>query len=162
MKWAAVAAGSGVSLLDIDLRNPTANAFPTVTALTAWDAWHWEMTKDVLSAIFGAVRIPPSITPVSPEIRLDLGAAASGVSRIIVSTRAVAAGETLNPATLQVETGQDLNIPASRNLLQATFPITETLAGGDFVIVRIQHDGTHANDTLAVNTELYGAYLKVA
>ena len=69
---------SGVSLLDIDLRTPSASAFPQVTAMTAYLGWHWEMTRDVVSGIHGAVRMPLAVTPASPAIVLDLAGSAAG------------------------------------------------------------------------------------
>lgn len=159
--WAAGGAGN---FIPIDLRNPNANAFPTVAALTDWEAWHWELVKDVDGKIFGVARVPPGVTPASPQLILEIGAnATSGVTRLSVGTKAVADGESLNPSALTQETAQDITVPGTARLRKTvTFNITEPLAAGDLVLVEIFHEGAHANDTLAVNTELYGAYLKVA
>jgi hypothetical protein len=42
-----------------------------------------------------------------------------------------------------------------------SFTITETLAAEDFLIVELYHEGAHANDTLAVNTLLFDAFLEI-
>lgn len=161
--WAA-ATVSGATYFPIDLRNPNSNAFPTVAALTDWEAWHWQFTLNVDGKVFGVVKIPPSITISSPQIILEVAAnATTGVTRLSVGTKAVADTESLNPGALTQETAQDITVPGTARLRKkVTFSVSETLAADDLVLVEIFHEGAHANDTLAVNTELYGAYLKVA
>ena len=86
--------------------------------------------------------------------------ATSGVTRLQVATKAIADNESMNP-TLTDETAQDITVPGTAYLRKdVTFTLTETLAAGDLVIVEIYHNGLHANDNLAVDTLLFGAWLE--
>lgn len=159
----AVGGGGGASNV-IDLRNPqvaanAGNCFPTVSALTDWEAWHWEFVKDVDGKLYGLAKIGSSLPT---KIALEIAAAAtSGVTRISVGHKAIGDGESLNPATLTQITAQDITVPGtSRFRKKVTFTITESLAPEDLLLIEVFHEGAHANDTLAVNTELYTAYLE--
>lgn len=157
-------AGSGTavaSVTPISLANPGSNAFWTVLGLTDWNAGHWEFTKDVAGTVYGFVKVPDSVTDAT--VRLMIAAnATSGVSRLGISWAAVAEGETLNPGALTNETDQDITVPATAYLRKdVTFDLTG-LSGGDLLIVQVRHEGAHANDTLAVNTLLLGAWLEPA
>jgi hypothetical protein len=139
-----------------------------VGALTAWDAGHWEFVKDVEGRVYGTVAIPHNVagTPAA-KIVLALGAnATSGVTRMTVGTKAVADGESLNPASFTAESAIDTTVPATARLRKdVTHPaagaLSETVAADDILIVEITHNGDHTNDTLAVNTELYSAWLQI-
>lgn len=155
----------------IDLRNPRisslgGNAFYTVLGLTAWDAGAWSFVKDVEGRVYGVAPVPKNVSAVpNARITLMLGAnAAAGVTRMKVATKAIADGESLNPAALTAEASQDVAVPATARLRKdVTFPaagaLAEAIVADDLVLVEITHEGTHANDTLAVNTELYEAFL---
>lgn len=157
----------------IDLRNPrvatlAGNAFWSVLGLTAWDAGRWEFVKDVEGRTYGVVPVPKNVavTP-APKIVLSIAAnATAGVTRLRVATKAIADAESLNPASLTAEPEQDITVPATARLRKdVTFPTTgnlsEAVAADDLIVVEIAHMGAHANDTLAVNTELYAAFLQV-
>lgn len=159
--------------IPIDLRNPrvsslAGNSFWTVTGLTAWDAGHWEFLKDVDGKIYGIAPIPKNLagTP-NGKIVLVIGAnATTGVTRLSVATKAVADTESLNPSSLTGETAQDVTVPGTARLRKdVMFPssgsLAEILAVDDLLIVEVFHEGLHANDTLAVNTELYAALLQI-
>jgi hypothetical protein len=175
LKWAAAGGGSTTTTVrvPINLATPRSTSlagtsFWTVTGLTAWDAGHWEFVKDVEGRVYGTVAIPHNVagTPVA-KIVLALGAnATSGATRFTVGTKAVADGESLNPASFTAETAIDTTVPGTARLRKdVTFPasgaIGETVAADDILIVEITHNGDHTNDTLAVNTELYGAWLQI-
>lgn len=158
--------GSGTKAYPIQLLNPrttslSGNSFFTVLGLTDWDAGHWEFLLDVEGKVYGIVRVPPSYVS-GGSIKLEIGAnATTGVTRLVVATKAVADGESMNP-TLTDETAQDITVPGTAYLRKTvTFSLTETLAASDLLIVEVFHDGDHANDTLAVNTLLFGAWLEV-
>jgi hypothetical protein len=144
------------------------NAFWTISALTAWDAGHWQFLNDVVGKIFCQVRIPHTLAG-TPAARIVLALAAnatSGVATLSVATRAVADGESLNPASLADEADIDVAVPGTARLRKdVTFPVSgvlsETVGAGELLLVEIQHVGTAANDTLAVNAELHGAWLQV-
>jgi hypothetical protein len=158
--------------IPIDLRNPrvtslAGNAFWTVLGLTAWDAGHWQFVKDVDGKIYGLVRIPKNMaaTPAA-KIKLVIAAnATSGVTRLSIGHKAVQTiptAESLNPATLTAITAQDITVPATAYLAgEVSFTVSETLAAEDELIVEIYHEGAHANDTLAVNTLLFDAFLEI-
>lgn len=160
----------GVRRIPIDLlsaqqvTNP-GNAFPMIAALTAWEAWHWEFLKDVDGAIFGRVYVPAAISvTIPPKIVLTLGAnATAGVTRLSASYAAVPDGASLNPASLTAITAQDITVPATARLRKdVTFTLATQPAAGDLLLVKLTHEGAHANDTLAANTELYGAWFEAA
>lgn len=140
------------------------NAFWTTAALTAWDAGHWEFVKDVVGDVFGIVALPHTIsaTP-NAKIILELAAnATTGVTTMGVATKAVADGESLNPSSLTAESDIDVTVPATAYLRkEVQFSLTETVAADDILIVRVRHNGTAGNDTLAVNTLLLAAYFQV-
>jgi hypothetical protein len=116
----------------------------------------------VLGNLFGRVRVPENLaaTPAA-KIVLEISAnATSGVTRLIVLSKNVADGGSLNPATLTAETAQDITVPATARLRKkVTFTLTNAPSAGDLLIVQVKHDGAHANDDLTVNTELHGAWL---
>lgn len=157
----------------IDLRNPivsslAGNSFFIVTGLTAWDAGHWEFAQDVDGKIYGIATVPKNVSA-TPNAKIVLAIAANattGVTRLQVKTKAVADTESLNPAALTAETAQDITVPATARLRKdVTFPstgnLTETVSADDILIVEVFHEGSHVNDTLAANTELYEAWLQV-
>jgi hypothetical protein len=153
----------------IDLRNPrvstlAGNSFFTVVGLTDWDGGHWEFLKDVEGKIYGVVPVPKNLhgTP-NAKIVLTLAAnATSGVTRMQVGTFPPADAESLNPGALTDETAQDITVPGTARLRKdVSFTLTNAPVADDLLIVEIFHDGDHANDTLAVNTELWLAQLEV-
>ena len=157
----------------IDLKNPQqganpGNCFPAVSTLTAWEEWHWQFLKDVKGKLYGTIDVPKNLaTTPNAKIVLDLAAnASSGVTRMQVSVKAIADGESKNPSSLTSELAQDITVPGTVRLRKlVTFPasgsLSETIVGADLLIVEIYHEGDHTNDTLTVNTELNGAYLEV-
>lgn len=159
--------GTGAKAYALNLLTPrttslAGNSFYSVLGLTDWDAGHWEFVLDVEGVIYGQVRVPPSYAS-GGVIRLSIAAnATSGVTRLQVGTKAVADGESLNPGALTDESAQDVTVPGTAYLRKdVTFTLTESLVADDLLLVEIFHDGDHANDTLAVNTLLFGAWLEV-
>jgi hypothetical protein len=151
----------------VDLLNPQqasngGNAYPGVTTLTAYESWHWEYAKDVDGNIYGQVRVPENLagTPAA-SIVIEIAAnATSGVSRLQVLTKAVSDGQSINPSSLVAESVQDVTVPATAYLRKKlTFTLTNAPAAGDILLVQVYHNGAHANDSLAVNTLLLGAWL---
>lgn len=129
----------------------------------------WRMVKDVESSVFGYVRLPKSIgaTPAA-KIRLLLAAnATTGDTRLAVEARPIAAGESVDQAMDTTVSAQDVDMAGTAyDLVEPTFTMPTTgngfpVAADDLLLVRIFHDGDHANDTLAVDTLLVGAYLEV-
>lgn len=163
VKWADAPA-SGVTPVQLVAPRVTSlagNSFWSVLGLTDWDAGHWEFVKDVDGKVYGSVLVPSGVS--SATLRLAVAAnATSGVTRLGVGYAAVADGESLNPASLTDVTKQDITVPATAYLRKdVTFSLTG-LAGADLVLVEVFHEGSHANDTLAANTLLFGAWLEPA
>lgn len=165
----AAAGGGGGNFIPIEIRNAQSasnagNAFPAVITLADYELWCWAFKQDTDGKVFGICRIPENVTPSNPQIILEIGAnATTGVTRLSVATKAIANGESMNPSALTSEPAQDITVPGTARLRKkVSFNVTEPLEAGDLVVVEIFHEGAHANDTLAVATELYGAYLKAA
>lgn len=153
--------------IPISLTNPivsasAGNSFFNVAALTDWDAGRWEFVKDVGGKIYGYALVPQALAATGGNVVAVIAASATtGVTRLSMACKAVADGESLNP-TLTDHTAQDITVPATSMLRKdVTFALTESLAAGDLLIVELYHEGAHANDSLAVNTLLFAAYLDV-
>jgi hypothetical protein len=148
----------------IDLRNPqlaanAGNCFPSVTTLTDWEEFHWEFVNNVDGKLYGLVR-PPIASTAAKIVLATVHNAAGGVARWSVATAYVSDGVTINPAALTSETAQDITTPGTARLLKiVTFTLTSQFSAGQIVPVEIFHEGAHANDTMAVNSELLGAWL---
>lgn len=151
-----------VNLMTPQFTSNAGNSFFTNVALTAWDAGHWEFLKDVVGKVFGVVMVPPTYVS-GGTLKLLIGAnATSGVTTLSVATKAVADAESMNPSSFTDETDQDITVPGTAYLQKVvSFSLTESLAANDLLLVEINHVGTAANDTLAVNTILWGAWLEV-
>jgi hypothetical protein len=174
--WSKVGDGGGgggdttkTHYIELDCSTPQSsanagNSFWTVTGLTDWDAGHWEFVKDVDGKIYCTTTIPNTVagTPAAAIVLAIAANATSGVTRLSVATNPPADGESLNPASLTNETAQDITVPATARLRKdVTFTLTNAPAALDLLIVEIFHEGAHANDTLAINTEVYKAWLKI-
>ena len=154
--------------IPIDFRNPrfttlAGNSFWNVIALTNVDLGVWDLLKDVQGKIYGVVQVPKAInaTPAA-KIVLSIGAnATSGVTSLIVSSKNLADGATYN-VTLTNETQQDITVPGTAYFRKdVTFTLTNAPVAGDELIVVASHEGQHANDTLAVDTLIFDAWLEV-
>lgn len=153
--------------IPIDLRNPRVsslqgNVFFTVLALTNYDAGHWEFVKDVDGKAYGVVPVPGDLnaTPAAAIVLTTAYNATTGVSRWSVKSKDPADAETLD-ATFTSETAQDITVPGTAYLRKdVTFTLTNPPAANDLLLVEIFHEGAHANDTVAVNSLLMGAYLR--
>lgn len=120
--------------------------------------------KDVAGYWYGHVRVPQDYSS-TPVIKLSIGAnATTGNTRLAVSTYTAADTESYD-GTYTTETAQDITVPATAYLRKdVTFSLTTSggLAAGDDLIVRVDHEGAHANDTLAVDTLLFSTVFQYA
>lgn len=152
----------------IGLRNPNfsanaGNSWHRPGQFTAHDTSLWEFKKDVVGKVYGVAMVPHNYSS-GGAVKFQIAAAATvGVTTFSVASKAVADGESLNPGSLTDETDQDISIPTSAQYIrkEVSFTLTETLAADDLLVVEINHVGTAANDTLTVNTLLFGAQLEV-
>lgn len=153
--------------IPVQLKNPQSsanagNSWYTAAALTAYDAGYWEFKKDVVGKVFGQVMVPPTYSS-GGALLLELAAnATSGATTMSVASKCVADGASLNPSSFTDETDIDTTVPGTAYFRkEVSFTLTETLTASGLLLVEIQHVGTAANDTLAVNTLLFGAWLSV-
>jgi len=141
------------------------NAYATVLALTNQDLEIWNFVKDVQGKVYGHVTVPKSVSAApNAKIILIIGAnATTGVTSIQVSQKAVASDAESVNVTFTAETRQDITVPGTARLhKKVTFTLTgQDYVAEDIIYVEVFHDGTQANDTLAVDTELYEAYLEI-
>lgn len=142
------------------------NAFWTVAALAEWDWGHWEFLRDVDGRIYCHATIPETLaTTPNPAIILRIAAnATSGVTRLSIRSFVAGDGESLDPAAASwtAAAAQDVIVPATaRTLKDVAFTTLPTLTARKILVVEVFHEGTHANDTLAANTELFKVLLRV-
>ena len=155
--------------IPIDVRTPrvttlAGNSFFTVVGLTAWDAGHWQFVKDVDGKIYGTAIVDlQGGSFSSAQVRLiQAWNATTGVSRMSVGYDSPADAATLNPAALTAISAQDITVPATARLRKdVVFTGLTGLAQDDVIIFEMFHEGAHANDTVAVNTELFDAILEI-
>jgi hypothetical protein len=152
-----------ISLRTPDMSTLQGNSTFAAIALT-WGALHvWSFVKDVDGKFYGLVTVPANLA-VTPNAKIQFVLAAnatSGVTRFGVATARVANAASLNPGSLTAETSQDITVPATAYVRK---DVIFTLAGvtvqaSDMLLVQITHEGTHANDTLAVNSLIFEPYL---
>lgn len=160
---AKIAAATAPLMVPVDLINPristlAGNAFADVIALTDHDMGLWRFVKDVEGRIYGRVRVPETRAAATIVLAIAVNAT-SGVSRWQVGYQRVADGASLNPAALTDLTAQDITVPATAyNRKDVTFALGAVTAG-EVVLLELKHDGAHANDTVAQDTLLVGAWL---
>ena len=107
--------------------------------------------KDVAGYWYGHLRVPQDYSS-TPVIKVSIAAnATAGVARLAVSSYAIADAESYD-TTYTTETAQDITVPGTAYMRKdVTFSLTSTIAVGDDLVVRIDHEGAHVNDTLAVD-----------
>ncbi len=142
------------------------NSFWTVAGLTEWDWGHWEFVKDVDGKIYCHATIPETLatTPNAAVILRTAANATTGVTRLSIRSFVAGDGESLNPvaAAWAAAAAQDVAVPGiARNLKDVTFTTLPVLGARKILVVEVFHEGTHVNDTLAVNTELFKVLLRV-
>ena len=119
--------------------------------------------RDVAGYWYGHVRIPLDYVG-TPKVILSVGAnATSGVARLAVSSYRTADAASYD-GTYTTETAQDITVPGTAYLRKdVTFTITTaSIAVGDDLVVRVDHEGAHANDTLAADLLLFSAVFQYA
>lgn len=164
--------------LPIDLKTPAisqsaGNSYWNVIALTTptpdFDMGVYEFLEDVDGGWFGEVDIPNTIgaTPAAKIILQVMANATSGVASIDVETRPRADGETLDVALDSTMAIQDVTMPTTAyELKEVTFTLPTSgndhpVVAKDKLLVRIKHNGTKTEDTLAVPLLLVKAFLEI-
>lgn len=165
--------------IPIDLRSPAisqsqGNSFWNVNPLTTptpdFDLGVWEFVKDVDGDIYGIVVIPNTIgaTPAAKIILTLMANATTGVASFDVEARPIANdAESMDQALDSTIAIQDISMPATAYMTkEASFTLPTTgngfpVVAKDILLVRIKHNGTKTEDTLAVNTLLVKAELEI-
>ena len=113
--------------------------------------------KDVVGDWWGIIRVPQDYSSSGAVILAIAANATSGVTTLGLATKPISNAVAYD-AALTAETDQDITVPATAYKRDdVTFTLTPTLAAGDDLLVRIRHNGTATNDTLAVDTLLFNA-----
>jgi hypothetical protein len=142
------------------------NSFWTVAGLAEWDWGHWEFVKDVDGKIYCHLTIPETLAaaPNAAVILRTAANATTGVTRLSIRSFVVGDGDSLNPAAASwtPAAAQDVTVPpAARTLKDVIFTTLPALTARKILVVEVFHEGAHANDTLAVNTELFKVLFRV-
>lgn len=138
----------------------TGNGYPILLATANIRQLIPAFLKDVDGSWYGVCRVPANYASGPKVILRILANATTGDTRLIVHSSAKATAEVVD-AALTAETAQDITVPGTAYTLNdVTFTLASTPAIGDTLTVRVQHEGNHANDTLAVDTLLYEAVLE--
>lgn len=169
----AAGGGSGTETrrIPLEIRNPRGTTLPgnsyfSVEALTNIDFGMWTFVKDVDGKIYAVVNAPPemAVTPNAKIIFIIAANATSGVTRLNQSSKCVAEdGETIN-VSLTADTAQDITVPGTAYFTKKvsfTGGDLTNVAANDVIFIELFHEGSHGNDTLAVNTLLVDAYLEI-
>jgi hypothetical protein len=113
--------------------------------------------KDVVGDWWGRVRVPANYSSAGAVVVSLAANATSGVTTMGCASNPVTNAAGYNVA-LTAEADQDITVPGTAYFRKdVTFTLTPTIAAGDDLIVRVRHNGTAGNDTLAVDTIMFGA-----
>lgn len=143
--------------LSVGLVAPDAsgNAYPALFVGTTNRQIVPAFVKDVDGSWFGHVRVPQNYVSTAKIIVAIFANATTGVARMTLSTFKAANAATYN-GSFTAETAQDITVPGTAYLrMDVTFPasgsLATTIAAGDDLMIKLDHNGAHANDTLAVD-----------
>jgi hypothetical protein len=111
--------------------------------------------KDVVGDWWGIVRVPQDYVSAAAIVISIAANATSGVTTMGVATKPIANASTYDTA-LTAETDVDITVPGTAYIRKdQSYTLTPTVAAGADLLVRIRHNGTAGNDTLAVDTLLF-------
>lgn len=162
--------GTDTRRIPLEIRSPQTasnpgNSFFNIQALTNQDFGLWEFVKDVEGAIFAVVNVPPEASTPNAKIILIIAAnATSGVTVLNLGTKCVADDNESINVSFTNDTAQNITVPGTAYLTKkVTFTAGDltNAAPNDLIFVKIAHNGTDGNDTLAVDTLLVDAFLEV-
>jgi|SRR5581483_8955553 len=133
------------------------NGYPALVAGTNVRMLVPAFVKDVDGDWWGIVRVPQNYASGGKIVcRIGANSTAGQVSRMLVATVVRDASAGWDAAALTAETAQDITLSTTAyRPTDVTFTLSTTPAAGKDLIVKITHNGAHANDTLAVDTLLF-------
>ena len=167
--WVPLGAqGVPKAVYPIDFRNPQVaanpgNAYPLVSALTAWESWAWAFSATAEGRIYGLFRCAENLQAgMTGKFHLDLASAGAGPVVTALRWQPIPDGATLNPGALgygPVTTTSTLVARArKKEILAQTVTIGTHMSPGDLVVVEVRRLPADAADTNASPLELlYGA-----
>lgn len=113
--------------------------------------------KDVVGDWWGIVRVPQDYSSAGAVIVSLAANATSGVTTIGLASKVIANAAVYDQA-LTAETDVDVTVPGTAYTRKdQSFTLSTTPAAGSDILVRIRHNGTATNDTLAVDTLMFNA-----
>jgi|SRR5581483_4981107 len=133
------------------------NAYPALVAGTNVRMLVPAFVKDVNGDWWGILRVPQNYASGGKIVcRIGANSTAGQVSTMLVATvvRDTAAGWDAAALTAETEVDTTLSTTAYRPS-DVSFTLTTTPAAGKDLVVKVQHKGAAANDTLAVDTLLF-------
>lgn len=139
------------------------NAYPQLYDLSPHRFLVPTFLRDVAGYWYGHLRIPQDYVG-TPKIILSIGAnATTGNTRMVVSSY-VTANAASYDGTYTTETAQDVTVPGTAYTRKdVTFSLTTSgIAAGVDLVFRCDHEGAHANDTLAADTILFSVVFQYA
>lgn len=158
--WNSLAYAVGGTLtiqvpISLTTTDATGNAYAAQVAPTNIREVVPAFTKDVVGDWWGIVRVPQNFVSTAKVIASIAANATTGVTTMGLASKNFADAATYDTA-LTSEADQDITVPATAyKRKDVTFTLTNQPVAGDDLIVRIRHNGTAANDTLAVDTLLF-------
>lgn len=114
--------------------------------------------RDVDGTFYGRAYVPDDYSADGAIVLSIAANATSGVTRLQVSYGLAADAENIDP-TLTAITAQDVTVPGTALLRKDVTFTPSGLAAGDLLVVKVDHVGSHGNDTLAAETLLVEARL---
>lgn len=149
--------------LTLNVPDSTGNGYPLLVYTNPHRAVVAACLKDVAGYWYSTLRVPQDYVG-TPKVIMSIAAnATSGATRLAVSSYRVADTASYD-GTYTTETAQDITVPGTAyNRKDVTFSVTtSSIAAGDDLMIRLDHEGAHANDTLAVDTLIYNAVFQYA
>lgn len=143
--------------IPLTVPDSSGNAYPALVAGSNVRLLVPGYVKDVNGDWWGILRVPQNYSS-GPKIVCRIGAnsTAGQVSTMLVATivRDTAAGWDASALTAETEQDTTMSTTAYRPT-DVTFTLSTTPAAGKDLVVKVQHKGAAANDTLAVDTLLF-------
>lgn len=175
--WACITAGtpgtwlgfrpdSGVTFrttVPLDTPDGTGNGYPALTTSNGFTNVRRVVpafTKDVVGTWEGACVVPANYGSAGAIVVSYVANATSGVFRSRVGTAVVAVSASEDTAYTN-ETYADTTVPGTaKQRFDVSFTLTSTPIANSTLNVKVEHEGTHANDTLAVDCLIWACHFQ--
>lgn len=151
--------GGGTKQVRIPLANPDSagNGYAALVSTANIRALVAAFVKDVVGDWWGILRVPQDYSSGAAIVLSVAANATSGVTTMGVATKPVGNASAYD-AALTAEADADISVPGTAYTRKdQSYTLTPTVAPGDDLLVRVRHNGTAVNDTLAVDSLLFDA-----